>query len=144
VGDANRLESDGEHTYTYDAEGNMVTKTTIIDGTEITYVWDYRNRLVEVHYDSPSAFDSITYFTYDVFNRRVSQSGGGTSSIEAFSPQLYFYDGGQINGPGLNSRMPGHKRPATVSISIGRALQSTRAADFLAPICVPLRNLRIT
>jgi RHS repeat-associated protein len=88
-----RLETDGTYTYAYDGEGNMVTKTKISDGTEWTYVWDYRNRLVEVQFDNSSGNDGIQYFTYDVFNRRVSQSGDAVGSIEANSPQVYFYDG---------------------------------------------------
>jgi len=47
----NRLQSDASYTYTYDKEGNLLTRKSL--GTIpqfVNYVWDYRNRLTSVQY----------------------------------------------------------------------------------------------
>lgn len=36
--------------YTYDGEGNVLTKTTISTGESVEYTWDHRNRLTKVTY----------------------------------------------------------------------------------------------
>lgn len=48
TGTGNRLLSDGTHNYTYDDEGNTLTKVRISDGERTEYTWDYRNRLTQV------------------------------------------------------------------------------------------------
>ena len=42
----NRLDADGVHTYTYDHEGNRLTRTKV--GEHVDYAWDHRNRLTSV------------------------------------------------------------------------------------------------
>ena len=41
----NELLSDGTYNYTYDNDGNLLTKTQISNGQATQYTWDYRNRL---------------------------------------------------------------------------------------------------
>ncbi len=48
TGTGNRLLSDGLFNYTYDNEGNMLTKAEIATGNVTEYAWDYRNRLTSV------------------------------------------------------------------------------------------------
>jgi RHS repeat-associated protein len=89
VGDANRLESSGEYEYTYDDEGNMVTKSRTNESW--TYVWDHRNRLTSVIHDGPGALGDYTVtYSYDTLNRRTTRSVG-TSNAE-----LYVYDGDNV------------------------------------------------
>ncbi|NLS98225.1 MAG: DUF3836 domain-containing protein [Planctomycetaceae bacterium] len=47
TGDHNRLTSDGTYNYTYDNEGNVLTKTNISTSESVEYTWDHRNRLVK-------------------------------------------------------------------------------------------------
>src|SRR5207244_11404843 len=48
TGTGNRLTSDGTYNYTYDDNGNMLTKTRISDSQKTEFTWDYRNRLTKV------------------------------------------------------------------------------------------------
>jgi YD repeat-containing protein len=74
TGDGNRLTSDGTYTYTYDNEGNLLSKTRISDGQVTEFVWDYRNRLSGVVVkDAGGAVLQETVFTYDVNDRRIGK-----------------------------------------------------------------------
>ena len=87
----NRLLSDGTYTYTYDDEGNRLTK--VKTGEATTYTWDYRNRLTGVTIVDASGVRVITY-KYDVNNQLISRSNalnGGTATVDR-----YIYDGQQI------------------------------------------------
>lgn len=48
TGEYNRLLSDDTYNYEYDPEGNRTKRTEIATGTVTEYVWDHRNRLVEL------------------------------------------------------------------------------------------------
>ncbi len=41
----NQLTTDGTYNYTYDDEGNRLTRTKISNGKIEEYIWDHRNRL---------------------------------------------------------------------------------------------------
>jgi YD repeat-containing protein len=56
----------GTFSYTYDAEGNVITKTGAGQSWEYTY--HRRNRLIEAT-DTSSGYDA--QYTYDVFDRRI-------------------------------------------------------------------------
>ena len=47
-GPDNELLSDGTYNYSYDADGNRIERTNIATGAVTDYVWDNRDRLVEV------------------------------------------------------------------------------------------------
>ena len=105
----NEVTFDGTYTYSYDPNGNRTARWVDKNGvaesspqpgdTDITiYTWDFRNRLTSVtHYayfadiglDEP---DSQVEYTYDVFNRLVSeqQTVGGTLDED------YVYDGANL------------------------------------------------
>ncbi len=68
----------GGDTYTYDANGNLTSKTSA-QGTTI-YTYDFENRLIQV--GTPT--ETITY-TYDPFGRRASKKA-------SFGTTNYFYD----------------------------------------------------
>jgi RHS repeat-associated protein len=65
--------------YTYDNNGNTLTKA---DSTETTiYTWDFENRLTSVH---PPGETTVT-FKYDPFGRRIEKGGS-----------VYLYDGANL------------------------------------------------
>jgi RHS repeat-associated protein len=69
----NELLSADSVNYTYDDNGNQISKTTA-DGTTY-YSWDYENRLSGLELPDGT---SVT-FTYDPFGRRIGKTSGGTT-----------------------------------------------------------------
>src|SRR5690606_30063393 len=95
TGGNNQLLSDGTFNYTYDDEGNRLSKTNIATGELIEYSWDHRNRLTGiVTKDSLGIVTHEVQYTYDIFSRRIVKAidadgaGSGTPSQE-----IYIYDG---------------------------------------------------
>jgi RHS repeat-associated protein len=64
-------------TFSYDADGNLIQKTT--DGTTTTYVWDYANRLIAL-----GVAGATTTYGYDAFGTRVLQTGTSTTTNYPF------------------------------------------------------------
>jgi RHS repeat-associated protein len=81
---SNQLASTPSATYTYDNNGNTLTKTV---GTDVTtYAWDFENRLVSV--TLPGSGGTVS-FKYDPFGRRIQKSSAsGTTN--------YAYDGADM------------------------------------------------
>ncbi|NEZ56031.1 RHS repeat protein [Adonisia turfae] len=97
TGTNNQLTTDGVFNYEYDNEGNRIRRTRISDGTVTTYEWDHRQRLVAVSEgDGATVTQRVTY-TYDAFDRRLSQSvdsdGDGPA---AATTEHFIYDGDHI------------------------------------------------
>jgi RHS repeat-associated protein len=74
TGKDNQLLADGVHTYSYDNEGNMVTRTHSGTGVVTSYEWDHRNRLVRVTDRNGVTVNQTVEFTFDAVNRRLSES----------------------------------------------------------------------
>ncbi len=97
----NRLTSDGTYNYTFDNEGNLLTKTRISDNQVTSYTWDYRNRLTEVTVKT-SAGTTLQddKFTYDVEDRRIGKStlSGGQSwtAYDGVNPYADFNSSGSL------------------------------------------------
>jgi RHS repeat-associated protein len=103
----NRLAAAGAASFTYDNNGNLLTKA---DGAGTwSYAWDYENRLVEV--GTPQGV-TVAY-KYDALGRRVERHpGGGVATA-------FTYDGGEVvrdrggdgsvvdylNGPGVDNKL---------------------------------------
>jgi RHS repeat-associated protein len=81
---SNELTSRPGVTYTYDSNGNMLTK---VDSTGTThYTWDFENRLTSVQL--PGSGGTIN-FKYDALGRRVEKVSSSATSI-------YVYDGDNL------------------------------------------------
>jgi RHS repeat-associated protein len=93
TGTNNQIATDGTYNYAYDADGNLITQTTIATGATTNYTWDYRNRLTEITYKNSSGTvtEQIEY-TYDAFNRRISQSIDPTGGGDFTEVTNYVYD----------------------------------------------------
>ncbi len=85
VGTGNRLLSDGEFDYTYDAEGNLMRKTEIATGTLTEYTYDHRNRLLtaEERTSGGLILNRVEY-TYDVLNRRIAKTVNGQTTHSVY------------------------------------------------------------
>jgi RHS repeat-associated protein len=76
---SNELTSAPSTTYTYDNDGNLVTK---VDSTGTTqYFWDFENRLSSV--TLPGSGGTVQ-FKYDPFGRRIYKSSSSGTSVFAY------------------------------------------------------------
>jgi YD repeat-containing protein len=93
----NEVQTEGAYDYAYDANGNLITQTTIATGATENFTWDYRNRLTGIVYKNSSGTvtGSISY-TYDpLTNNRISmtqEDGSGT----VIAQEYYVYDGANL------------------------------------------------
>ncbi len=105
--DNNRLTSDGTYRYSYDAEGNLTTRTQIASGAVREFTWDQRNRLVGVvdrATANGTAIQTVSYI-YDALDRRTAESV--TSSIGATSSTYFVYDGNNVLADWTDADGPG-------------------------------------
>lgn len=63
-----RLQSDGQFIYTYDANGQLVSKTPVGGGAGTTYTWDATGQLTSITYPNTTT----STYRYDPFGRRVA------------------------------------------------------------------------
>jgi RHS repeat-associated protein len=107
----NRLTNDGTFTYTYDDEGNRLTRVRIsgaaADDKTVEYTWDYRNRLEKVTFKRNDGTVTKTVdLRYDMFNQltqKVVDPDGALGSA-ALQTDDYLWDGGELVGvTGYNS-----------------------------------------
>src|SRR5207247_10829197 len=68
----NRLSTAGSTTYTYDANGNVITKN---DGFSSAFTYDYDNRLVKVVRAGTTVLQNV----YDGDGKRVEKTEGDTT-----------------------------------------------------------------
>ncbi|MCL2624128.1 MAG: hypothetical protein FWD31_10735 [Planctomycetaceae bacterium] len=98
TGTNNRLTSDGTFNYTYDGEGNRLTKTRIssaaADDYKTEYVWDHRNRLTSViQKDNANTTKRTTTMAYDYLNRLTLRDTYTSGNIR----EVFVHDGWQIS-----------------------------------------------
>jgi len=72
--DANRLLEDDTFTYTYDANGNLETKTDKVTSDVTTYTWDAQDQLIQITFPNTT---TATY-KYDGLGRRIEKNVNGT------------------------------------------------------------------
>ncbi len=76
---SNELTSTSNATYTYDNNGNTLTK--VVGSNTTTFAWDYENRLANV--TLPGSGGTVS-FKYDPFGRRAYKSSSSGTSIFAY------------------------------------------------------------
>lgn len=74
-----RLLSDGQFNYKYDANGQLAAKTPVAGGTGTTYSWDAEGQLTSIAYPN----GSTSSYRYDPFGRRIASvdPGGETRYV---------------------------------------------------------------
>ncbi len=79
TGAGNEMTSGGGYTYTYDNDGNTISKTQISTGDVWTYSYDYENRLTSAVEKSSggTTLEQVTY-TYDALGRQIGVDTNGT------------------------------------------------------------------
>jgi YD repeat-containing protein len=78
-----RLLGDATHTYTYDSEGNLLTRRERASGATTTYTWTAEHQLVGItHPDG-----STSTFRYDPLGRRVEIANGSATVRYAYDRQ---------------------------------------------------------
>jgi RHS repeat-associated protein len=106
TGSDNRLSDDDTYTYTYDNEGNRTRRTHKTSYDSTVYLWDHRNRLVEVkEYDgrntATTTDDTLieqVWNYYDAANqwiRRVVDTDGATGQA-LVKQTVFIHENGQI------------------------------------------------
>ena len=101
TGTNNLLTNDATFNYTYDAEGNRISRTRISNAPAndylTTYTFDYRDRLTDVDfYNNSSVLTEHVHYTYDVFDHRISKSLDSTGSGSYSRIEDYVYDGNDV------------------------------------------------
>jgi hypothetical protein len=101
AGANNQLLNDGVYAYTYDEEGNRLTKTLLVTGSptgeRTNYTWDHRNRLIQVNLlDVPAGtlLRSVKY-AYDQNNLRIErvEDTDGDTTFENGTRASFLWDG---------------------------------------------------
>lgn len=85
--EANQMLAFNGKNLTYDANGNLQTRSDICGTT--TYTWDTRNRLTGISGFKPDCTALTASFSYDAMNRRIVKTVNGTTT-------QYIYDGWDI------------------------------------------------
>jgi RHS repeat-associated protein len=81
---SNEMTANSNASYTYDANGNTLTK--VVGSNTTSYAWDYENRLTTV--TLPNSGGTVT-FEYDPFGRRIEKISPSATSI-------FLYDGDKL------------------------------------------------
>ena len=76
---SNEMTANSNASYTYDSNGNTLTKT--VGSNTTTYAWDYENRLTSV--TLPGSGGTVS-FKYDPLGRRIEKTTSSTTSIFAY------------------------------------------------------------
>src|SRR5205823_6017006 len=108
---SNELQNAGSATYTYDANGNTLTKTDSSGTT--SYVWDFENRLTSV---TLPAGTSVT-FSYDPFGNRIKKGSsiyiyGGANLIQE-SDSAGNLVARYVQGPGIDQPLVAYRGSTT-------------------------------
>jgi RHS repeat-associated protein len=78
---ADRIQSDGTFVYTFDGEGNLLSKTPAKGGPGTSYSWDSDHELRSITY--PDGTSSA--FRYDAFGRRIAATNGAQENRFVFN-----------------------------------------------------------
>ena len=94
TGTANRLLSDGTHTYEYDAEGRRTKKTETATGDYATYEWDHGGNLttVSLYLSWDFLYRQVTY-RYDGHGRKITKDVDDDGNGPGDRVEHYVWDG---------------------------------------------------
>jgi RHS repeat-associated protein len=103
----NRLTNTSTASYSYDADGNLISRTD--SGGTTQYVWDFENRLKQVTLPNGN---TVTY-KYDALGRRIQRARiGGISTNFIYDDQDVVRDLNSdgstvdyVNGPGIDNKL---------------------------------------
>jgi|GEM_PF-1562810 len=94
VGTHNRILNDGTSTYTYDLEGNQLSKTNITTGAKTEYSWNHANQLAAVTFKtSANVVTKSVQYQYDALGRRIGKSVDDTGDGTMDRRESFIYDG---------------------------------------------------
>lgn len=119
--DLHQLLSNGKDTYTYDANGNLKTKT---QGTSTTqYKYDALDRLISI--ETPA---QKVLYTYDAYNRRLTKSLSTKKSKETRKERYLYHGQNEIGacdatGKIVELRVLGHGKGAEIGAAIAMEVQ---------------------
>ncbi|MFQ5882891.1 MAG: RHS repeat domain-containing protein, partial [Candidatus Methylomirabilales bacterium] len=114
---ANRLQEDSQFAYTYDANGNLTSKTSKATGEQTVYTYNVENQLTRVEkFSIPGGLspDLTAQYRYDPLGRRitkeVTQAGTTTTTRYVYDNEdiLLEFDGSNVvqarytHGPGID------------------------------------------
>jgi RHS repeat-associated protein len=89
VGANNRIMSDSDYAYGYDAEGNIISKTETATSIVTSYAYDHRNRLTAIVGGVPAV--DISY-TYDGLDRRIITEVNGQTVSAVYDGENVWAD----------------------------------------------------
>ena len=85
----NQLTNDKKFSYTYDKNGNLLTKTNLTTHKVTEYEWDYEDLLIGVIEKESSLVVKMVSYKYDPLGRRIQKNVNGTIT-------KYIYSGSDI------------------------------------------------
>jgi len=97
TGGNNELTASPGATYTYDAEGNLISQTDTATHVVTSYTYDYRNRLTGVE----TGGTMIATYTYDALDRRIGFKDSGVQTWTVYDGESALGDAyADFNGSG--------------------------------------------
>lgn len=91
-----RIQDDGQYTYVYDNNGNMLTKSSKVQGISYAFEYNSRNQMKKAFVlSSPLAVPNKTvFYSYDALGRRTQKAVSDNNG--ASYTRKYIYDGDNI------------------------------------------------
>ena len=90
----NQLTNDKKYSYSYDKNGNLLTRTNLTTNAVREYQWDYENRLIKVleKVSSEGAVTKTIVYRYDPFGRRIQKDVDGVVTKYVYDRNSIFLE----------------------------------------------------
>ena len=148
TGTGNELTASPGTTYTYDADGNLLSQTNTSSHVTTTYTYDYRNRLTEVTVGGTI----VATYTYNALDQRIGiKDSGGTQTWTVYdgtsadaNPYADFSGASGGSGGALAERYlfgPGEVNGAVVDQILARTSASGTTAWYLTDKLGSVRDI---
>lgn len=122
-----RLQTDGQFNYTYDANGQLASRTPVAGGAGTTYSWDAAGQLKSITFPNGTS----SSYRYDAFGRRIASVDPGGETRYVWNSFSVHSDYSGQNGL-ESSYVPGP--------SFGAALEQSSGAQTLYYLADGLNN----